>query len=69
MRNPERLDEFYAKLCELHKKYVPDWRFDQFISNYVNETGRDIFFDVFDEESNTLELIEKWLADICKKEN
>lgn len=66
MRNSERLDEFYAKLCELHKKYVPDWRFGQFISNYVNDTGRDIFFD---EEDNTLELIEEWLIKICKKEN
>ena len=63
MRDINRLDAFYTKLCELHKKYVPDWRFGQFISNYVNDTGRDIFFD---EEDNTLELIENWLAKICK---
>ena len=63
MRSPERLDTFYAKLCELHKQYVPDWRFSQLISNYANDTGRDIFFD---EENNTLELIEKWLKKICK---
>lgn len=63
MRSPERLDKFYAKLCELHKQYVPDWRFGQLVSNYANDTGRDIFFD---EEGNTLELIEKWLKKICK---
>ena len=63
MRDINRLDAFYTKLCELHKKYVPDWRFGQFISNYANDTGRDIFFD---EEDNTLELIENWLAKICK---
>lgn len=66
MRNPKRLDEFYTKLCELHKKYVPDWRFGQLVSNYANDTGRDIFFD---EEDNTLKLIEEWLIKICKKEN
>lgn len=63
MRSPERLDKFYTKLCELHKQYVPDWRFGQLVSNYANDTGRDIFFD---EEGNTLELIEKWLKKICK---
>lgn len=66
MRSPERLDKFYAKLCELHKLYVPDWRFGQLVSNYANDTGRDIFFD---EEDNTLKLIEEWLIKICKKEN
>jgi hypothetical protein len=66
MRNPKRLDKFYTELCELHKKYVPDWRFGQLVSNYANDTGRDIFFD---EEDNTLKLIEEWLIRICKKEN
>ena len=63
MRDINRLDAFYTKLCELHKKYVPDWRFGQLVSNYANDTGRDIFFD---EENNTLKLIEDWLEKICK---
>ena len=66
MRNPDRLDNFYTKLCELHKTYVPDWRFGQFVSNYANDTGRDIFFD---EEDRTLKLVETWLKHICGKED
>lgn len=48
MRNPDRLDNFYEVLKESHKKYFPDWRFGQYMSNFlgwvVSEKKRDIFF-------------------------
>ena len=44
MRNPERLDKFYAELCEIHKKHFPDWRFGQLVVNVASECGRDFFF-------------------------
>lgn len=34
MRNPDRLDNFYDEMKELHKKHFPDWRFSQMMSNY-----------------------------------
>ena len=34
MRNPNRLDPFYTKLCELHKNIFPDWRLSQLFLNY-----------------------------------
>lgn len=64
MRNPEKLDNFYAKLCELHKKYVPDWRFAQLMTNFVNALGRDIYYD---NEDNTLELLEAWLKHLTEE--
>ena len=48
MRNPNRLDSFYDELKELHKAYVPDWRFSQFIINFIgwheNKYGIDPFY-------------------------
>jgi len=49
MRNPERLDEFYAELCEIHKKHFPDWRFGQLLVNVASECNRDFFFPEEDE--------------------
>lgn len=50
MRNPNRLDNLYEQLHQVHKQYVPDWRFGQFISNFLSwwasETGQnDIWFE------------------------
>lgn len=39
MRNPDRLDLFYDTLKVMHKKYFPDWRFGQLISNFFGWTG------------------------------
>ena len=49
MRNPERLDRFYAELCEIHKKHFSDWRFGQLVVNVASECGRDFFFPEEDE--------------------
>ena len=34
MRDPNRLDDFYKRICEIHKEKVPDWRFGQLCSNF-----------------------------------
>ena len=53
IRNPEKLDSFYAQLCEIHKRSFPDMRPGQFLLNalgYINSTLRkDPFFPESDE--------------------
>lgn len=53
MRNHNRLDDFYAELCRIHKKHFPDWRFGQLMYNFLNwvasEKDRDPFFSEEDE--------------------
>ena len=58
MRNPDRLDEFYMQLKDLHKSTVPDWRFGQLIVNFMKWYGNDIFFL---EEENFLAKFEEFL--------
>lgn len=48
MRDPNRLDSFYENLKAIHKNYIPDWRFGQFILNFIswyyNKYKTDIFY-------------------------
>lgn len=53
MRDPNRLDAFYAELCKIHKEKFPDWRFGQFICNLIT---RDPFYL---EEEDFLKMIKK----------
>lgn len=61
MRDPKRIDAFMRKLTDYWKTYIPDWRFGQFMSNFlgfvVSETHRDIFFI---EEKEMEELLDKF---------
>ena len=60
MRNPERLDGFYAELKYIHKKYCPDWRFGQMMVNVLGKMqtqGRDPFFP---EEDDMIVFFEKY---------
>ena len=34
MRDPNRLDNFYTELCQIHKEYYPELRFGQLMSNF-----------------------------------
>ena len=36
MRDPNRLDNFYAVLCKIHKESFPDLRFGQLMSNFFS---------------------------------
>lgn len=48
MRNPNRIDTFTSELNRIWKTYYSDWRFGQFMSNFlgfvVSQKERDIFF-------------------------
>lgn len=64
MRNPERLDKFYAELCKLHKEYLPDWRFGQLMFNFISETGDPFFY----EEDAMIGMLKKYVASVTGKE-
>ena len=51
MRDPERLETFYAQLKKVHQEKFPDWRFGQFMSNFLGWLAqkRDAFFPEEDE--------------------
>lgn len=59
MRDVERIKPFCEKLRGYWKEKIPDWRFGQFMSNFLgwvmNETQRDIFFIEDDEMSEYLD--------------
>ncbi len=61
MRNPDRLDEFYDKLKEIHKNYYPDFRWGQLCSNFfgwlASEKHVDLFFP---EEDRMLKYLEEY---------
>lgn len=63
MRDPKRLDKFYAELAKIHKESFPDWRFGQLCSNFfgwlVSEKGVDLFFP---EEDQMLEYIKEYVG-------
>lgn len=63
MRNPDRLDNLYNTLHDVHKKYIPDWRFGQFMNNFLGwcvSTKRcsDIFFP---EDNKWIEWINEYI--------
>lgn len=64
MRKPERLDKFYKELCDLHKSYLPDWRFGQLIFNFISETGDPFFY----EEEVMIEMLKKYISKVTGKD-
>ncbi len=64
MRSPDRLDEFYYRLKEIHKKNVPDWRFGQLISNFIQWLCYYKKIDpFFPEEDRMLKLFEEYFEE------
>lgn len=61
MRNPERLNDFYNKLKDIHKKYVPDWRVSQLLVNFIRVYGDPFFL----EEDEFLAAIEDYVRCTC----
>lgn len=60
MRNPNRLDNFYITLRNIHKEYFPDWRFGQFIYNFLSWYGDPFFL----EESAFIKEVEKFVKEV-----
>ena len=65
MRDINRLDNFYDNLKSIHKSYIPDWRFGQFIMNfmgwYYNKYKRDCFYI---EEDKMIKYIEEFVDEV-----
>ena len=62
MRNPERISPLWDKLFEAFKKahsIYPDWRFGQFLVNFLGWYGRDAFFP---EDDEWLKIIDQYIA-------
>ena len=61
MRDPNRLDGFYNKICKIHKENFSDWRFGQLISNFLNWIALNKSIDIFfPEEEKMIELFEEY---------
>lgn len=63
MRDPNRLYNFYSELQRIHITYFPDWRFGQFMNNFlrfVMNKGIDPFFV---EESNILDYLHEYVKE------
>ena len=67
MRDINRFDKFYNELKRIHG-YIPDWRFGQFIMNfmgwYYSKYKRDCFYI---EDDKILNYIEEFVDEV--KEN
>ena len=61
MRNPNRLDNFYDTVKQIHKATFPDWRFGQLMSNFFgwlySQKNIDLFFP---EEDKMLEYFKEF---------
>jgi len=64
MRDINRLDNFYNELKRIHK-YVPDWRFGQFMINfmswYYTKYKRDCFYI---EDEKIIKYIEEFVDEV-----
>lgn len=65
MRKAERLDDFYAEKCRLHKKYLPDFRVGQLDSSFygwlMNTKGKDLFFP---EDDDMIDLFREYMHEM-----
>ena len=64
MRDPNRLDEFYKELAQIHKENFPDWRFGQFITNFLAWYGKDPFYL---EEKKFMQEVNRYVNDITNR--
>lgn len=69
MRDSNRLQPFYERLAELHKLYIPDWRFGQLIINFsswlYSKKGIEDMFYV--EDDKMAEYIEEYFNSMKAK--
>lgn len=64
MRKPERLYGFYDELMRIHIKHFPDWRFGQFVNNFLRwimtSKERDPFYI---EEPDMIDLLHEYVEE------
>ena len=65
MRDPNRLYKFYENLRDIHMTHFSDWRFGQFMLNfmewYYNKYKRDVFYI---EDDKILNYIEEFIDEV-----
>ena len=61
MRDPNRLDNFYEQMKQIHKENFPDWRFGQLIMNFLYWLGQDPFYM---EEGRFIEKLNEYVASL-----
>jgi len=64
MRDVNRLDGFYDKMKEIHKREFPDWRFGQFMLNFFSYYGDPFYL----EEDKFIEKLEDYVKFLNSKE-
>ena len=57
MRDPKRFDKFYEELKEIHSQYFPDWRFGQFMINFMSWYGDPFYL----EEDDFMKKVEEFV--------
>lgn len=68
MRNPDRLDNFYDQMKEIHKTHFPDWRYGQLCSNFFGWLWGDKKIDMFfPEEVAMLEYMREFVEDLKRE--
>lgn len=63
MRDANRLDVFYDKMKEIHKREFPDWRFGQFIINFIGYCGDPFYF----EEDKFIKKLESYVDELKRR--
>lgn len=64
MRDPNRLTSLYETLESIHKDNIPDWRFLQFMDNFMNWVKMTKKIDpFFVEDDELLALISEFFGD------
>lgn len=61
MRNPDRLHTFYDEIKRIHIQYFSDYRFGQFVLNFLSNIETDPYYW---EEEKFLEEIKKYAGEL-----
>lgn len=68
MRNPDRLNNFYDDFRRIHKKYFPDFRFGQLISNFFGWLYTEKKIDCwFPEEAQMIDYFREYAESLFKE--
>ena len=60
MRDPERLSNFYSTLHDIHRRSFCDWRFGQFMMNFLGWVQANKCDPFFPEEDRMLEYLKEY---------
>lgn len=67
MRDPERLEDFYLQLKNIHKRTFPDFRFSQLMCNFLGWVQAYKGDPFFYEEDRMLQYLKEYEAEHTRK--